>query len=214
MMTRWLPLFALLLFGATAAPAFAAKETKSGSKPAPSGDEDEDEEEDPEWDAPPAERGRLADEPGGGDPDEDEDDEEVSAPKPKPAAAPAAPAAEKALDTQGKAALGDHFPLKVIAKDLDAITVELPVIVASKSAEHNGKDWWLSAELFLDNAKVGEARYLVTKAGLADLSPTVIWVRSVVGVKKPAGVAELRVAQLVDGAAPKPLFTRQVAYSL
>jgi hypothetical protein len=61
---------------------------------------------------------------------------------------------------------------------------------------------------------VGEARYLVTKAGLADLSPTVIWVRSVVGVKKPAGVAELRVAQLVDGAAPKPLFTRQVAYSL
>lgn len=214
MMTRWLPLFALLLFGAAAAPAFAAKETKSGSKPAPSGDEDEDEEEDPEWDAPPAERGRLADEAGADDPDEEQDnDEEIVTPKPKPAAAQAAPA-EKPLDTQGKAALGDHFPLKVIAKDLDAITVELPVIVASKSTEHSGKDWWLTAELYLDNAKVGEARYLITKAGLADLSPTVVWVRSVVGVKKPAGVAELRVAQLVDGAAPKPLFTRQVAYSL
>lgn len=194
---------------------------KSGSKggkdegggPMPEGDD-----EDPEWDAP--REPRPAGGGGGGDrfdDDPDFDDPELAPekPKPAPAAKPAAASgpARLALNISGKAPLTDAFPGQVVAKDVDAVVIELPVLVAARGADHKA-DYWLIAEINVGSVKVGELRSWVSKAGIADLGPTLVWLKAHVPVVDTAGAISLKVSSQPEGGAPKALFTKSIAYSL
>ena len=125
----------------------------------------------------------------------------------------AGPALGLGFSTKGKAALGDNFPAKVVARDLDAVVVELPVLVASKPADFSA-DYWLITEVMVADRKVAESRHLVTRASVADMGPTVVWSKSHVPVLERTGSIELRVSQeSIDGNAA-PLFTKTVSYEL
>lgn len=125
----------------------------------------------------------------------------------------AGPALGLGFSTKGKAALADNFPAKVVARDLDAVVVELPVLVASKPADFSA-DYWLITEVMVADRKVAESRHLVTRTSVADMGPTVVWSKSHVPVLERTGSIELRVSQeSVDGNAT-PLFTKTVAYEL
>lgn len=118
------------------------------------------------------------------------------------------------LDTKGKTPLADNYPAKVVAKDLDAVVVELPVLVASKPADHTD-DYWVVAEVRVGDRRVSETRQLVTRAGVADMGPTVVWLKSHVPVLERAGEVELVVSRAPDaGAQTEPLFTKTVKYAL
>lgn len=125
----------------------------------------------------------------------------------------AGPALGLGFSTKGKAVLGDNFPAKVVARDLDAVVIELPVLVASKPADF-AADYWLITEVLVADRKVAESRHLVTRASVADMGPTVVWSKSHVPVLERAGSIELRVSQeSIDGNAA-PLFTKTVGYEL
>ena len=186
---------------------------KEGGAPAPAEGDDED----PEWDAP-REAAPRASEGFDGDPDFD-DPELAPPPKPKPAAAPAAkPAAASGppairLDTAGKKPLGDHYPAAVVGKDVDSVVIELPLLIAAKSADVTA-DGWVGAEAFLAGKKVAEARVFVTKAGVADLGPTFAWLKVQVPVTEPSGTVELRLSTISAAGAAAPLFNKAVPYKM
>jgi len=188
-----------------------------GTGPMPEGDD-----EDPEWDAPreprPAGGAGGSGEGGGGfDEDPDFDDPELAPQKPKPAAAPkpAAPSgpARLALNASGKAPLADNFPGQVVAKDVDAVIVELPVLVAAKGADHKA-DYWVIAEISVGTVKIGESRTWVSKTGIADLGPTFVWIKAHVPVADNAGEVVIKLSSQPEGGQPKALFSKTIAYSL
>jgi hypothetical protein len=184
-----------------------------GTGPMPEGDD-----EDPEWDAPREPRPAGGGEGGGGfDEDPDFDDPELAPEKPKPAPAPkpAAPSgpARLALNASGKAPLADNFPGMVVAKDVDAVIVELPVLVAAKGADHKA-DYWVIAEMSVGTVKVGESRTWVSKTGIADLGPTFVWIKAHVPVADNAGEVVIKLSKQAEGGQPTALFSKTVAYSL
>jgi len=208
-------------------------------KSAPAADDDADPDfdfgDDPDWDAGPAPL--PAGDDFGDDPPEDlpaggdaffEDDPPDDLIRPAPVAAdpldadppetggavaPAAPKLGLGLDTKGKAPLGDHYAAAVVGRDLDAIVVELPVLVAVKPADFEA-DYWLITEVMVEDRKVAESRHLVTRASVADMGPTVVWSKSHVPVLERAGSVELKLSQQAGEAAAKPLFTKTVDYAL
>lgn len=209
-------------FALSTGPTWARDTKGSQDKGGPvQGDDDEDEEDeeegDPDWDGPKDGRPRLEDHGMGG---EDEEDDDVrphtAAAKPTPPAKVVVSGPEKGVlvDIQDKVPLADNYPLRVLAKDVDAVVVELPILVTRRASEHTGADWWLVLEVLVDGKKVTEARDLVSAASLTDLGPTVLWWKGSVPVRQTAGAIEVKVSQVIEGAPPKPLFTRAVAYSL
>lgn len=205
--------------------------SSKGGKPAPAGGDDED----------PAEPGLDGDDEDPGDPDEgpgdDEDPDDLGpdddegppdddlgldpAPKkgstagtPKPAE-PAKAGKLKVAVSDKTAPLADNYPAEVVAADADTVVIELPVLVARKAAEHKTtEDFWLVAEVVVGGRKVGEARHQVTKAGVADLSPTLVWFKVQAPVMEAEGAVELKVSRVGKDGVAKPLFTRAVKYKL
>lgn len=119
----------------------------------------------------------------------------------------------KLLDTDGKAPLTDAFDASVVGTDVDAVVVELPVLVARSAATWDDGDYWLVAEFSIKGKKVGEARHLVTKAGIADLAPTITWVKSQVPVLDAKGTVVVAVSQQTLSGS-KALFKKSVGYQL
>ncbi len=140
--------------------------------------------------------------------------EDLRPSKPPPAKAPTGGAVAGPLDTSGKTPLKDNFDARVVSKDIDAVVVELPVLVARSATTWSGGDYWLVAEFSVAGSKVGEARHLVTKAAIADLAPTVAFLKAQVPVVANSGAVEVKVSQLVDGTSAKQLFSRKVDYRL
>lgn len=125
----------------------------------------------------------------------------------------AAPKLGLGLDTKGKSPLGDHYPATVVGRDLDAVVVELPVLVASKPADFEA-DYWLITEVMVEDRKVAESRHLVTRASVADMGPTVVWSKSHVPVLERAGQVQLKVSQKVGETDARQLFSKTIDYAL
>jgi hypothetical protein len=117
------------------------------------------------------------------------------------------------LDTDGKQPLSGAFDASVVGSDIDAVVVELPVLIARSASTWGDSDYWLVAEFTVKGKKVGEARHLVTKAGLADLAPTITWIKSQVPVLDAKGAVVVSVSkQTLSGS--EALFKKTVGYQL
>lgn len=117
------------------------------------------------------------------------------------------------LDTDGKQPLTGAFDATVVGSDVDAVVVELPVLIARSASTWGDSDYWLVAEFTVKGKKVGEARHLVTKAGLADLAPTITWIKSQVPVLDAKGAVVVAVSkQTLSGS--ESLFKKTVGYQL
>lgn len=181
------------------------------------GDPDEDFGEDPPDDI----RGASV-APGGGFDDLDEDPPDdfdrpaprKAAPKPPPKkAAPVGPA-RLSLKTSGKEPLSGAYEASVVALDVDAVIVELPVLVAASGGSYDGGEYMVVSEFMLGDKKVGESRHLVSKATVADLGPTVVWVKQHVPVTDPSGAIQVKVSRIDAEDPPTQLFTKKVSYKL
>lgn len=160
--------------------------------------------------------------PGGGFDDLDEDPPDdfdrpaprkSAQPKPPPkAAAPAGPA-RLSLKTAGKEPLTGAYEASIVALDVDAVVVELPVLVAASGAGFDG-EYMVVSEFMLGDKKVGESRHLVSKATVADLGPTVVWVKQHVPVTDPKGSIQVNVSRVDAEDPPTALFTKKVDYRL
>jgi hypothetical protein len=116
--------------------------------------------------------------------------------------------------TKGMTPLADNYPAAIVGKDLDAVVVELPILVASKPTDVDA-DYWLVTEIRVGDRKVGETRHYVSRQSVADMGPTLVWLKSVVPVLERTGKLELRVSQApVDAGEETPLFTKSVNYAL
>ena len=205
-------------------------------KSAPTGDDPEpdfDFGDDPDWDAPPAPvpvPGGLDEEPpddlpAGDDEffeDDPPDDFAPAAADPLDgdppmggggAASAGAAATGIGLATLGKAPLGDHFPAAIVARDIDAVVIELPVLVAAKPADFDA-DYWLITEVMVEDRKVAESRHFITRASVADMGATVVWAKSHVPVADREGTVQLKVSQKTGNGTAKSLFTKEVPYAL
>lgn len=149
------------------------------------------------------------------DPDDgfDTDSSLEAGPREAPAR-PAAPAAPKGLDTDGKAPLSGSFRATVVMVDVDAVTVELPVLVAQSASAWNDGDYWLVAEFAVAGKKVGEARHLVSSAHLSDLAPSIAWLKAQVPVVEQAGEVEVKVSKMASDDSQSALFSKRVPYTL
>ncbi len=206
-------------------PAKGAKKPSGGAPDPFGGEDDEDPEEDPgdggdEFEGDPEEPEEdPPEEPREVDPFEDDPPEPKPAPKPvapkpapKPEAATGGPA-RISLDTAGKKALADNWPATLVGRDIDAVVVELPLLVAAKAADHKA-DYWVVTEVLIGDVKVSESRHLVTKGGIAELGPSFIWIKAHVPVADPTGQIRLKLSRMTEGQAAVPLFDRSVAYKL
>jgi hypothetical protein len=96
------------------------------------------------------------------------------------------------LPTEGKLPLTDNYPIEIVAKDLDAIVVELPVLVALVRSDFES-EFWVNVEVRVNGNRVGESRQLVTADSLSDLAASFIWIKAFVPVSEARGTVEFRV---------------------
>jgi hypothetical protein len=137
-----------------------------------------------------------------------------AAPKPPPKkVAPSGPA-RLTLKTSGKEPLTGAYTASVVALDVDAVIVELPVLIATSGGSYDGGEFMVVSEFMLGDKKVGESRHLVSAATIADLGPTVVWVKQHVPVTDPSGSIEVNVSRVDAEDPPSPLFTKTVDYRL
>lgn len=111
----------------------------------------------------------------------------------------------------GKTPLADNYPLEIIDADLEAVVVELPVLISQRRVDVGG-EYWLIGEVYLDGVKVSESRAFVTPAGAADLSPSFVWIKAQAPIAESSGSVEVRVSKQEVGGANHPLFTRTAGY--
>ena len=118
------------------------------------------------------------------------------------------------LNTEAKLPLADNYPLSILAKDIDALVVELPVLVAQARSDFE-KDYWLIAEVRVNGSQVGESRQLVTSASLSDLAASFAWLKVFVPVADAQGTVEFIVSQGdPETGEATALFSVSTAYSL
>jgi len=169
----------------------------------------------------------------GGDPDEDPDDglegdfegdpddfggdpglrdgPEAAAPA---SAAPAGPTRGLGLKLEDVAPLSDAFDLTVVTRDIDAVVVELPVLVATSATSHKDAEFWLIVEARIGEQKVGEQRTWISAQTVADLGPTVVWSKLHIPVVEESGEVRLTVSRMESEGEPVLLYERRGAYSL
>ncbi len=177
--------------------------------------------EDPDWDVPPEPINLGLDEdpaePGLGAPDglpaDDFFADDPPADLAPPAPPAAAPAAGKALDTKGKTPLAGSFPARVVSTDLDAVVIELPVLVARQAVDHV-EDYWIVAEFYVLDRKVTETRTLVSRAGVSDLGPTLVWIKAQAPVLESSGKIDVKVKRVAEDGSARPLFAKAASYRL
>ena len=178
--------------------------------------------EDEEWDLEPSEgdydemegdnEGEYMD----GDPVEDEPDDDFDDMPGEPGESGSRGVASSngiGLATEGLTPLTDSYPVSVVAKDLDAVVIELPVLVSRNRSEFSGEPFWIVASIKVDGIGAGETKTQVTGTTLADLGPSFIWVKSFVPVSSTHGVIEVAVSK-EEGGVQTPLFTTSTSYSL
>jgi len=104
--------------------------------------------------------------------------------------------------------------MQIVAKDLDAIVVELPVLVAQGRSDFE-TEYWLIAEIRVNGERVGETRHLVTAESLSDLAASFAWIKAFVPVSAARGTVEFRVdREDPETGELQPQFTASVGYEL
>lgn len=180
---------------------------------------------DPEWDAP-AEPEIIDDmedppddmESGPSDFDEDPPDDfsrptRAPAAAPKPAAAPAGPQ-RLSLKVADKEPLSGAFEPSIVAIDVDAIVVELPILVATSGSQFSFDAAGISTEVFVAGKAVAKTTQTVNRASVADLGPTILWPKMHIPVTESKGTLEFRVSSISEDGAATELFTKSVDYRL
>jgi len=118
------------------------------------------------------------------------------------------------LSTEGKLPLMDNYPARVVAKDLDAIVVELPILVATARSDFQS-DFWVVVEIRVNGNRVGESRQLVTADSLSDLGASFAWFKVFVPVSEARGTVEFRVdREDPETAEVVPQFSTSTNYEL
>lgn len=117
------------------------------------------------------------------------------------------------LETAGKAPLGDHYPLEVIAVSKGMAVVQIPVLLAAAPAP-NGPALTLIAEGSVGGKRLGEVRQIVGPESYAAIGPSFAFLTLALPVSEAMGEIAVAVKRAApDGSAPAPLFTRRVAYA-
>jgi hypothetical protein len=166
----------------------------------------DDEGEDPEFDDPSLDVPAMDDE---GDGLEDIG----SAPPPARAAAEG-PARGLGVDVAGKQPLADNFPIRVVSTDMGSVVLELPVLVSRSPDDVGAQEFWVVGEVLVDGKKVTETRALVNLGAVAELGPSVVWLKAFAPVGNPSGQLAVRVSKALGAGAPAVLFTRSGTYKL
>ena len=117
-------------------------------------------------------------------------------------------AASLPYGSAGQSPLAGNYDASVVHVDRDSVVVELPVLVGRSPADFEGA-FWLVGEVFVDGAKVGETRQMVTASSLAMSGPTVAFLKLQAPVASANGNVEVKVSK--DDTA---LFTKAVDYRL
>jgi len=151
------------------------------------------------------------------------EDPPAAAPAPAPVAAAAPPVAAAAppaeptsglgISTRGLAPLGDHYEATIVNRDVDALVVELPVLVATQPTDYDG-DFWLIVEVLSDDKAVAESRHRITRPSIAEMGATVVWSKSHVPVIDREGTLKIRVSRKSSNGSIKELFMKEVPYTL
>lgn len=163
--------------------------------------------------------GKNADVPDASAFNDEGDDIEIAAPvkiePPKPVEVPKGPSTRLPVDLNGKTVLADNWAPTIVATDVDAVLLEVPVLYASNGTGFDGTAYWLVAEVYADGKKITESRTQVSKESVSPKGASVQFFRLFAPVAAPTGVLEVRVSKLPT-AAPKPslLFVRTVNYTL
>ncbi len=111
------------------------------------------------------------------------------------------------------APLGDHFQVRILAHEPDALLIELPILVAKSPSSFQGPNYWLVVEIFVGGKKVGDHRLMVSRQTLATMGPTHAWVKALVPTPKPQGELTIRVLRLDAGSSEiRPVFQRKLTY--
>lgn len=170
---------------------------KAGANTGPASDGDDPEFDDPTLDVPAL---------GEGDPEES---------RPVPVAAAAGqPVRGLGVDTVGKKVLADNYAIRVVSTDMGSVVIELPVLVSQSPDDVGAEEYWLVGEVLVDGNKVAETRALVNVGAVAELGPSVVWLKAFAPVNNPAGQVSVKVSKALGAAAPAALFTRVGAYKL
>ena len=118
------------------------------------------------------------------------------------------------LETEGKRPLAGNYPLQILSKDLDAIVVELPILVAQARSDFQA-DFWITAEVRVNGNQIGESRQLVNAASLSDLAASFAWIKMFVPVAEAQGTVEFVVKRLdAESEESETLFSVSSAYQL
>ncbi len=125
-------------------------------------------------------------------------------------------AQDRKSDGKGKdrlAPLGDHFQVRILGHEPDALLIELPILVAKSPSSFEGSSYWLVVEIFAGQKKVGDHRVMVSRETLATMGPTHVWVKAMVPTPKPQGELTIRVLRIDPGATEvRPIFERKLKY--
>jgi hypothetical protein len=172
---------------------------KTGTSTGPASDGDDPEFDDPTLDVPALEEG----------------DPEDSRPAPVAAAGTAGQATRGlGVDTIGKKILADNYTIRVVSTDMGSVVVELPVLVSQSPDDVGTEEYWLVGEVLVDGKKVAETRALINPTAVAELGPSVVWLKAFAPVNNPGGQVSFKVSKALGTAAPTALFTRVGAYKL
>jgi hypothetical protein len=108
--------------------------------------------------------------------------------------------------------LADNFPLTLVAKSPDQVTVELPVLVAQGSRDFAGEAYWLVAQVVVNGTAISEGRHLITQNSISSIGPTKVWFKLAAPVDGPEADVVVRVSHApTRGGRAEPLFSRSIS---
>ena len=138
--------------------------------------------------------------------DEEEDFADFTLKVDEPAPAPVVVKPEPA----GKAPLSGNFDARIVSVERESVVVELPVLLGGRDDVRG--EYWLIGEVFVDGAKVGETRQLVTNASVTSQG-TIAYLKVQAPVQNTSGSVEVRVSK-ATGSQSTALFSRSTSYNL
>jgi len=107
--------------------------------------------------------------------------------------------------------LADNYPLALVARVHEQITVELPVLVSQSSEDFQGEDYWLVAVVLVNGTPISEGRHLITQNIISAFGPTTVWFKLAVPVNGPEAEVEVRVSRSpARGGRTEALFQRTI----
>jgi hypothetical protein len=114
------------------------------------------------------------------------------------------------LETAGKTALADNFPVQIVNTAAGAVVAELPVLVAMSASEVDAP-FTLIGVVNVDGQKIAEIRHLITSASVSASGPSFVFLKAFAPVPAVEGTVEFVVSRQ-DGTEPVVLYRRSTRY--